>query len=811
MPSNTLIGALRVEATLDAGKFVDGAKKIQLSSKQTESAVKSSFSSLGRSIKAGIAGFVGAVTIGSIVAAGKAALDYAGHLGELADTLGLTTKDLQTFSFAAGQVGISQDELQTGIQKLTISMGQAQLGAEKQTKAFNAVGISIDSLKGKTAGDVFRILADRLSDVSDRSQRAAVEVALFGKSGAKLDNLLSGAQGRLSELSDAAERLGIVLSDEQIEKADRTADKLEALKTVLSANIAGAVADNADSIYRLANSIANLVSQIPRAINQIRAFYHEAAAFSARTSGGVSGLLNSVPSGVVDAAGTMFPLARLLNVGRGNRANNMRAQGLTAQEEDWQAFLARNGFGNPTGSPPPRSRLPSSDIPKFLAPKAPKAPKAKDRNEDTEFQLQQELMQTDMDILRAKQQLAGSSEDRAKLDLQVIDLEHAMQAADIDHRVAQAQRQFADKQITKATLDQVIAQAAVLRSKNDEKTAIEKRALVEERLTRAEQAQFEGADQQRKFQIDALQAADQLATTAADHRRIQLQILDAEIEQKRLELEHEKQLAIRNGATADEIKVIQDKIDHLGTERAQGAAQINANTRNPLEEWAAGVPQTTNEIIDSFQKIESQGLDSLTDAMTDVITGTRSLKDAFGQLANQIVADIVRMIVKMMLFRALSSVMGLGMNFSLSGGLVGSGTSPFAGPINSASFGSANFGLGGGLIGSGASPFAGSIPAFATGGSFTIMGRSGTDKNVLALNGLPIARVSNMERVSISNDNSMGAGMPPPVHIVTNIDATGADPAELSRVRSAVAQLNAELPYRVVQAWYDAASRNVIR
>jgi hypothetical protein len=65
--------------------------------------------------------------------------------------------------------------------------------------------------------------------------------------------------------------------------------------------------------------------------------------------------------------------------------------------------------------------------------------------------------------------------------------------------------------------------------------------------------------------------------------------------------------------------------------------------------------------------------------------------------------------------------------------------------------------------------------------------------------------------VSIGNDNDMGAGMPSPVQINTHIDATGADPAELSRVRAAVNQLNAELPYRVVQAWYDARSRNVIR
>jgi hypothetical protein len=42
------------------------------------------------------------------------------------------------------------------------------------------------------------MIAEKLQTVSDRSQRAAIEVALFGKAGAKLDNLLSGSQGALT-------------------------------------------------------------------------------------------------------------------------------------------------------------------------------------------------------------------------------------------------------------------------------------------------------------------------------------------------------------------------------------------------------------------------------------------------------------------------------------------------------------------------------------------------------------------------------------------------------------------------------------
>jgi hypothetical protein len=55
-------------------------------------------------------------------------------------------------------------------------------------------------------------------------------------------------------------------------------------------------------------------------------------------------------------------------------------------------------------------------------------------------------------------------------------------------------------------------------------------------------------------------------------------------------------------------------------------------------------------------------------------------------------------------------------------------------------------------------------PGFASGGSFTIRGRSGTDKNLLSLNGLPLARVGNMERISVANDDGAGFAGPNVTH-----------------------------------------------
>src|SRR5689334_14971671 len=114
MANNTLIGAIRAEATLESGKFVDGAKKIKLAAKDAEVGVKKSFggmqsavgSSLG-ALKAGAAGFVAALSVGLFTRVIGNALKYASSLKEVSDRLGVTTKDLQTLRYAAQQNGIA--------------------------------------------------------------------------------------------------------------------------------------------------------------------------------------------------------------------------------------------------------------------------------------------------------------------------------------------------------------------------------------------------------------------------------------------------------------------------------------------------------------------------------------------------------------------------------------------------------------------------------------------------------------------------------------------------------------------------------
>jgi len=148
----------------------------------------------------------------------------------------------------------------------------------------------------------------------------------------------------------------------------------------------------------------------------------------------------------------------------------------------------------------------------------------------------------------------------------------------------------------------------------------------------------------------------------------------------------------------------------------RGAAEHEAKVKSPLEEWADQFKPEA--LIRSMQEIQVRGLDGLSSAITDVITGTQSLKSAFKDLARSIIADIVQMTVRMLIFRAVSS--------AFPGLFGGSPTGIWeTGAI-------------------GANPTGGAV-AMAGGGAFEIMGRGGTDKNLLSLNGQPLARVSKGE------------------------------------------------------------------
>ncbi|MFN7028388.1 MAG: phage tail tape measure protein [Sphingopyxis sp.] len=270
MALGDVIARLSVALNLETAAFERNVGK----AKREVSGFQSHVSKAGLAVKTAVVGMLGVFAIDNIIQVAKAGLEYASSLGEVASQLGVTTKALQEYRYAASQAGVEQGEMDLALAQLTRRLGDAAQGVKEPLKALERLGISVRDANGHVldAGEAIPLIAEGLQKLQSPAERAAILVDLFGKSGQKLSPLLEGGAAGVTSLTDAAQKLGIVLSDEQINKADETADKLSALKQVLEAKIAGAVADNTDTILELVDALTKLVEQAGKAAKAWRYF-----------------------------------------------------------------------------------------------------------------------------------------------------------------------------------------------------------------------------------------------------------------------------------------------------------------------------------------------------------------------------------------------------------------------------------------------------------------------------------------------------------------------------------------------------------
>jgi hypothetical protein len=194
------------------------------------------------------------VALGAAAIAGftKRTIDAVGGLGEMADQLGVSTDALQAYQFAATQVGLSQEQLQQGLGRLTRQIGDAASGNDVALRSFKALGIGVLDASGRVRSteDILGDVADALKDIEDPARRATIAYELLGRAGQKfLPFLQDGRQG-LRNLGVQARESGAILDKELIARFDQISDAIQRAKikgTVAFANFMDAVLTKAES------------------------------------------------------------------------------------------------------------------------------------------------------------------------------------------------------------------------------------------------------------------------------------------------------------------------------------------------------------------------------------------------------------------------------------------------------------------------------------------------------------------------------------------------------------------------------------
>lgn len=342
-----------------------------------------------------------------------------------------------------------------------------------------------------------------------------------------------------------------------------------------------------------------------------------------------------------------------------------------------------------------------------------------DRSDQRLERADDQLAQLAQQRLGLMESITSDVRDQAALQHQQVDAALEAYRIDLDHQVAQ-------KEVTAEKAKELLT----AKQRNSELEHTKINWVLDDKLTEQDldvtRSRLDNSTELLRGELDA-------ARTQRERRRIQLAILHNAEQEERATLEA---VQAKHKSTDVEYQIAQAKLDQLDKETSQRAGAITRDTMGPMESYLDSIPKTADEINQAFEHVAADGLQSLNDGLADAITGSRSLGDVFKNVASQIIADLARIAIQKALTGAIGNALG---------GL---------------------FGGGGGITGSSGGMdmrgFSGAVQGMAGGGRFMVGGAPGVDRNILSVNGIPRARVSANENVSVG----YGGGAPTVVQLV---------------------------------------------
>lgn len=184
-----------------------------------------------KSIHAAVGAYLGVETIkqlGEMVEGTVEAAQSAQHLGE---QMGVTTDAIQELGYAAEAADVPAEVLNGAMLRLARGMEQAEQGTGPAADALRKLHVSMKDLKGESLDQNLEVLADAFAKMPDGAEKAALATELFGRSaGPRMLQLLNQGKDGIVDLRNEAHKLGVVMSEEQIEKADQLDEAQKKLK-----------------------------------------------------------------------------------------------------------------------------------------------------------------------------------------------------------------------------------------------------------------------------------------------------------------------------------------------------------------------------------------------------------------------------------------------------------------------------------------------------------------------------------------------------------------------------------------------------
>lgn len=157
----------------------------------------------------------------AVTVALKKTADYGDRIDKMSQKIGMSRKAFQEWDYIMSQNGGNVESLQMGFKTLTTQIEGVQKGSKDSVNAFKALGVSVKDSNGqlRSQDEIFNDTIRKLQQIKNPTQKAMLANRLFGRSAAELRPLLNQEADAVDELREKANRLGLIVDEQDIKNA----------------------------------------------------------------------------------------------------------------------------------------------------------------------------------------------------------------------------------------------------------------------------------------------------------------------------------------------------------------------------------------------------------------------------------------------------------------------------------------------------------------------------------------------------------------------------------------------------------------
>jgi hypothetical protein len=179
-------------------------------------------------------------------------------LNDFSARTGIGVEALQGYSLAAKLAGVDTEQFGAAVQRLAVNIGKATPG-DALDKSLRAINLSVVELRALSPEDQFSAIGSAISQLPTAADRAAAAVEIFGKQGAALAPLFREGAASLEELQAKAERLGIIVSETQVNNVADMNDAFDLVRATIEGIVGQVIGNLAPAVTDVTNQFLQFV------------------------------------------------------------------------------------------------------------------------------------------------------------------------------------------------------------------------------------------------------------------------------------------------------------------------------------------------------------------------------------------------------------------------------------------------------------------------------------------------------------------------------------------------------------------------